>query len=160
MTTTLPQEIRRLMPLAALCLLSPLVSGCFRHHAIEPGRWRLTIEAKPSSPESKRFLRKPRDVDVQVDWSKADTTMELIKVHYLSRVNQNEIDRALVGTIDTERKVSLEGSDPDWELALWGSVNSLSSMNGLVFGRSRNFKLNDLLFEGTWTMRRIEPQEE
>ena len=169
MILTCTGGFRRWMPLLIISTLGPAASGCFRHHTIEPGPWRLKIEAGTQNPESKRYSRKPRNVEVLVDWSKSGTDIEDVKLQYVSRTGDNVVTRQMSGTIQAGggsqagsepfKEISVEGSDPDWTLHLWGKVYGPESMGGSAFARSRNYDFDKLYFEGTWTMVRIKPEE-
>src|SRR5262249_28657025 len=131
---------------AALLLLSAVVpaAGCFRHHTIEPGSWRMSIDASRTSPQFKQYAPKPRDVEVAVDWGKEKGTEE-IRVFFESKTGQGT--RELKGKI-AGGDIELKGVDQDWDLSFWGRVNNPQSMNGLAYGRGR---INDQInFEGTW----------
>ena len=146
--------------LAGAALLLP---GCFRHHTIEPGTWRLTIEA--NDVESKVFARKkPRDVEVTVDWGDGKS-YEMVNVQFMTKTDGQT--RALRGKIESQeshldgRKVEsheihLEGLDPAWILMLSGKVHDPKSVSGTAFARGR--LENDMRsFQGTFTMNKVEP---
>jgi hypothetical protein len=145
----------RAVPLLALGALTAGAAGCFHSHTIESGTWRLTIEAKESS-EGRQFVRKPRDVQVTVDWSSTDKDIEAVKVTFESREDQRPVTRVLTGQIK-DGEVSLGGADRDWEILLRGKVYDRESMNGTSFARLRWNE--QTYFSGTWTMVKVKPGE-
>lgn len=134
-------------------LTFPALEGCLKSHTIQPGIWRLSIEAQKEDPESWKYARKPRDVDLTVDWGTKKT--EVVKIRYESKTETGTKPRELKGKIDGT-DIVLEGYDQDWVIWLKGVVNGPRSMNGTAFGRGR---LNDkAYFNGTWTL--VKVQEE
>ena len=160
---------------AAILAAGLFVSGCFRHHTIEPGTWRLRIEPrKPASGSSGEKLenyayKQPRDVEVTVEWGPSKK-VENVTVQFRSKKDAEL--RVLKGTIEPEGShanlpeepagspeatgpaINLEGRDPDWDLRVWGHVHNPRSMSGNIFTRGRGL-YTDRYFDGTWTMNKV-----
>jgi hypothetical protein len=143
--------------LTLICLAASMAgsAGCAGRNTIEPGLWRLKIETQQGS-ESKRYVRKPRDVTVEVEWSAEEKDTENMRVSYSSRNEDQTVERALLGKIEG-KELTLEGYDLDWYIMLKGRVYTPGSIGGSAFGRVR-WK-DDIYFTGTWTMVRAEEQD-
>ena len=138
-----------------------LLPGCFRHHTIEPGTWRLMLE--PRDAKSAAYSRnKPRDVEVTVEWGEGKKS-EVVTVQYVAKSDAQE--RALRGTIATvsdrgqdrgsdRSEIDLRGQDPKWNLWLHGVVHNGRSMSGNAFALGRFDDKQS--FDGTWTMTKAE----
>jgi hypothetical protein len=152
MVTNNRQPLPRWAPLLALPLFVLTAGGCASKHTIEPGPWRLSIEAGRNHTDSKQFEPRPKDVEVTVDWGSPKGT-EDVRVFFPIRSGSGL--RELKGTIK-DHEIDLNGVDQDWIIWIKGKVNNPQSLNGNAFARGR---LNDkLLFDGTWTMVKAKPE--
>jgi len=140
-------DLRRAIRIApAIALAACAAAGC-AHHSIKPGPWRLTIESKENG--SRPFVKKPRDVDVKVEWSAVNKGAEDVRVSYESREDSQPVERVLAGQIENGR-ITLDGEDHDWILHLPGKIHGPESASGPAWGR---LKWNDkVYFSGSWTM--------
>lgn len=138
--------LKKLLPV----LIALLGGGCFRHHTIEPGTWRLTL--KPSRG-SEKWVAPPTEVEVAVDWAREEG-VELVKVKYFpAPQGENQAQPYVLAGRLKEGKVDLKGNTNFWQMRIWGEVLTPQSMNGTAFARGR--LEDDALFEGTWRMAKV-----
>jgi hypothetical protein len=143
----MPRSVKLVLGLG---FLAGIAAGCSSPHSIKPGIWSLKIKPAEEYGLGSKFARPaPRDVEVQVSWSKEEKGIELVRVQYNSRDGSRPVQRVLAGDI-RDGLVTLDGNDQTWRLILKGRVLSPESMTGSAFGRVIYDK--DTYFSGLWSM--------
>jgi hypothetical protein len=145
---------KSLLTLAALVVAGP---GCFRHHTIEPGAWKLVIKPGSDNPDSAAYAKlHPLLVEVNLDWAKEGESLKMDYDEAPTKEDPEGRRYVLEGPLK-DGKLDLKGVTHYWSLQFWGEVKSPRAVSGSVFGRVRN---NDkIYFDGVWRMTKVQPKE-